>query len=274
MDKNKYSITFACYNQVDYTRQCIDSMVKHGTPLDRVVAVDNASTDSTREYLQTLPLGGYVHNRDNLGCGAAWNQGILHQQAEWTVVMNNDVLVSANWIENLIGTAERLCLLVASPAMIEGPLDYDFDSLATAWSDKMRDVQRPGARHAVCLLVHRNVWMQAGYFRATPSLLGYEDTLFFDELDKARIPSAIVGGAWLHHYGSITQTAMKRERGLSERSGLGNRTNYQLLRQSWLTRKLNKMRRVRQNRAWHDTELARYGMTVHGTRKEHDFEWL
>ena len=25
-----YAITFACYNQVDYTRQCVDSLVRHG----------------------------------------------------------------------------------------------------------------------------------------------------------------------------------------------------------------------------------------------------
>jgi hypothetical protein len=53
-----YAITFACYNQVDYTRQCVDSLVRHGYDLGRVVAVDNGSSDATRDYLQTLPLGG------------------------------------------------------------------------------------------------------------------------------------------------------------------------------------------------------------------------
>ncbi|MDN7941387.1 glycosyltransferase, partial [Burkholderia multivorans] len=117
MEKNKYSITFACYNQVEYTKKCIDSMLKHGTPLDRVVAVDNASSDDTLEYLKSLPLGGVIHNAENLGCGIAWNQGALHQQAEWTVVMNNDVLVSAEWIERLIHAAEKHNLKVASPAL-------------------------------------------------------------------------------------------------------------------------------------------------------------
>ena len=50
-------------------------MVVHGTPLDRLVVVDNQSTDSTREYLMTLSLGGRIFNQHNLGCGAAWNQG-------------------------------------------------------------------------------------------------------------------------------------------------------------------------------------------------------
>ncbi len=81
-------------------------MIAHGTPLDRLIVVDNGSKDETRDYLSTLPLGGRIFNSQNLGCGVAWNQGALHLQSEWTIVMNNDVLVSPNWIENLIGAAE------------------------------------------------------------------------------------------------------------------------------------------------------------------------
>ena len=78
-----YAITFACYNQVDYNRQCIDSMQRAGTPLERLVVVDNASGDETLAYLRGLPLGKVIHNRDNLGCGVAWNQGALELQSEW-----------------------------------------------------------------------------------------------------------------------------------------------------------------------------------------------
>jgi GT2 family glycosyltransferase len=102
MNSLKYSITFACYNQVTYTRQCIESMIKHGLDLSRVVVVDNDSSDETREYLSTLPLGGRILNKSNMGCGVAWNQGALALQSEWTIIMNNDVLVSRGWVENLI----------------------------------------------------------------------------------------------------------------------------------------------------------------------------
>jgi hypothetical protein len=104
----------------------------------------------------------------------------------------------------------------------------------------MKDVHRLGSKHAVCLAIHRSVWMDVGYFQPTPKLLGYEDTLFFNELKKSNIQTSITGASWLHHFGSITQTAMKQERGLSEKDGLANRYNYKLLNQSWLERKWNK----------------------------------
>src|SRR6476659_6099724 len=103
-----YSVTFACYNQAGYTRQCVDSLVRHGIDMGRVAAVDNASSDDTAGYLKSLPLGAHIANKANLGCGVAWNQGVLAFQSEWTVVMNNDVVVTPGWLDALVGAANRL----------------------------------------------------------------------------------------------------------------------------------------------------------------------
>lgn len=273
MNEIDYAITFACYNQVEYTRQCVDSMIKHGGDLNRLIVVDNGSTDQTRGYLETLPLGGRIFNQANLGCGVAWNQGALLHQAEWTIVMNNDVLVSAGWIENMINAAERNGLKIISPALIEGPLDYDFEAFALESSTKMKNSLRMGIGHAVCLAVHKSVWLDIGYFQPIPKLLGYEDTMFFHEVEKAGIPAGMTGASWLHHYGSITQSAMKQERGLSAKEGLGYRYNYRLLQQSWLGRKFDKFRRIRQQKRWGEQEMAEYGISMHGIRKNGDFSW-
>ncbi|HSW16820.1 MAG TPA: glycosyltransferase [Ramlibacter sp.] len=273
MIPSSYALTFACYNQVDYTRQCVDSMRRHGPDLSRLVVIDNGSQDDTRNYLETLPLGGRILNRQNLGCGVAWNQGALALQAEWTVVMNNDVIVSAGWLERLIASAEQHQLKVVSPALIEGPLDYDFDDFAAKASQKMAGAVRRGGRHAVCMAIHQSVWDAVGYFRATPSLWGYEDTLFFNQLEKAGIATGIVGSSWLHHYGSITLSAIKRERGLRQKDGLSARTTYRLLEQSFIERKWKKHQRKKAEARWRAQELEAFGMTLHGQRENGDFRW-
>lgn len=274
MDKRKYSLTFACYNSVNYTKLCIESMLKCGTPLDRLVVVDNGSTDETREYLQTLKLGGRIFNYQNLGCGVAWNQGALALQSEWSIIMNNDVIVSPEWIEKLICAAEIKGLKVISPALIEGPLDYNFSALEKYGSSQMKDVYRIGARHAVCIAIHNSVWLDVGYFQPTPKLLGYEDTIFFNALEKSKILTAMTGASWLHHFGSITQTMMKLERGLTINHNLGSRYNYKLLQQSWLHRKLNKLIRVQQKNQWLRDELSKFDMSIHGLRKSWGFHWI
>jgi GT2 family glycosyltransferase len=268
-----YSVTFACYNQVQYTRQCVDSLVRHGFDLGRLVVVDNGSSDETRDYLQTLPLGGRILNRANLGCGVAWTQGALAQQADWTVVMNNDLLVSAHWLDQMVATAQAQGLKVISPALVEGPLDYDFDAFARDAAFRMKEVLRRGVAHAVCMVVHRSVWEEVGYFQQVPKLWGYEDTVFFNELDKARIPTGTTGCSWLHHFGSVTLSALKQERGLSAKEGLSARTSYKLLGQPTWRRKWKKFQRRRQEKAWHDEEMARFGMTLLGQRESGAFRW-
>lgn len=268
-----YAITFACYNQVEYTRLCVESLVRHGLDLQRLVVVDNASTDGTRDYLASLDLGGRILNRQNLGCGVAWNQGALALQAEWTVVMNNDVVVSAGWLDRLIAGAEARGLLMVSPAMIEGRMDYAFDDFAAETGQRMGEVVREGSRHAVCMCIHRSVWDKVGYFPPVPGLWGYEDTAFFRALDRAGIPTGILGSSWLHHFGSITVSALRQENGLAERARLSSPENLRLVRPPLIERKIGKMLERRRRRRWREDELHRFGMTLHGERKDGQFVW-
>ena len=272
--KFDYSITFACYNEVEYTKKCIDSMIENKEDLSRLIVVDNGSTDGTQEYLETLPIGKFILNKSNLGCGVAWNQGAMELQSEWTIIMNNDIVVSNGWIDGLIDSAIRNKLKVISPALIEGSLDYDFELAALEAKNRMSDYVRFDAKHAVCLAVHNSVWDEVGYFRATPALLGFEDTLFFNELKNKGIKTAITGSSWLHHYGSVTQSAMKREQGLKDKDSLANRYNSNLLKQNWFLRKYSKIHKKQQERKALKHEISSFGVSVHGTRKDGKIEWF
>lgn len=271
--KHEYAITFACYNSVKYTKNFVNSLIKVGTPLDRIVVVDNGSTDETRDFLLTLPLGGRIYNKGNLACGVAWNQGILHLQAEWSVVMNNDLIASPEWVENLIQTAVDNNLQVISPALMEGELDYDFETFASESHTKMNHVLRRQTQHAVCVCIHRSVFQEIGFFRANPKLLGFEDTIFFNDLKKSNFQSGMTGSSWLHHFGSITQKDMKQKLGKSEKDDLVKVNDRYLLQQSWLERKLGKYKSKKQSAIWRSEELANYGMTVHGERHQGTFIW-
>jgi len=54
------SIIILCCNQVEYTRQCLESVLRHTRPPYELVLVDNGSTDGTAEYLAEIGrrLGG------------------------------------------------------------------------------------------------------------------------------------------------------------------------------------------------------------------------
>lgn len=269
-----YSATFACFNKVEYTQKCIESLQQSNFDMSRLVVVDNNSKDSTWDYLQTIPSIHTIRNKDNMGCGVAWNQGILHLQTEWTVIMNNDILVSHDWINQLIDHAIANNLKVASPAYIEGDSNYDFHGVSTDLQAKMNGYIRPGYANAICLLVHKSVWPEVGYFRATPKLLGFEDTIFFFDLMKAGIDHACVSGSWIHHFGSVTVKAMNEEhRAKGGKGNMGRRDNHRFLDQSWFMRKLRKRNRKALIASQRTFELETFGSTVHAVRKDDEMHW-
>lgn len=259
-----YTITFACYNQLDYTKQFIASLDREEVDFSRIVVVDNGSTDGTREWLQTQGFGQVILNNRNLGCGAAWNQGALAIQSKWTVVMNNDVVCAKGWLKNLLSSAEQHNLQIASPAMVEGTLDYDLEAWASEATAKMQSYCRMGAPHAVCMAIREDVWDEIGYFMPVPKLLGYEDGIFFQRAREAQLNTATVGSSWLHHYGMTTQKALKLEKKMQERDSLGNRSLMKMyMAQGWLQRKIGKRLQRQLLREAREDELSRFGMTVH-----------
>jgi GT2 family glycosyltransferase len=269
-----YTVTFVCYNQLDYTKQFIASLDPSEVDFSRIVAVDNGSTDGTREWLQQQGFGAVVLNDRNLGCGAAWNQGALAIQSKWTVVMNNDVICAKGWLRNLLAIAEANDLQIASPAMIEGDLNYDLLSWVNKAQLTMQGYIRKGAQHAVCMVIRDDVWEKIGYFMPVPKLMGYEDRIFFLRAKEARLKTGICANSWLHHFGMTTQNAVKLDMKMDANQDLGNRSLMKRhLHQSWLSRKLAAYVQGKFLTNAVKNEQTLFGCTVHGIRTDDDFEW-
>jgi GT2 family glycosyltransferase len=269
-----YSVTFATLNCIEHTKLCVDSLISSGVDPARIVAVDNASTDGTQEYLQELGLGSVILNKQNLSCGAAWNQGILAQQSEWTIVMNNDILVAPDFAIRLIDFAISNELKLVSPSRIDGIHDYDFLQFAEYSQIKTSKAVRWGSSNAICMCIHWSLFSQIGFFRANPKLLGFEDGLFYNEIRKHGISHATSGNVWIHHYGSVTQEHMKMVLGLSSNDVLVKVDDRKLYGQSWLERKIYRNSLKRAHQTWRKEELLKYEMTLHGTRYKNAFVWL
>lgn len=269
-----YSITFATLNCLDFTKKCIDSLVNSGTELSKIVAVDNGSTDGTQDYLRSIKLGGAILNRQNLSCGAAWNQGILANQSEWTIVMNNDIVVPFGFAKRLIQFAIDNQLKLVSPARIDGVMDYDYQIFHRDAETKMSEVLRLGSSSAICMCIHWSLFEKIGFFRADPNLLGFEDGLFYNEMRKAKIAHATTGKVWIHHFGSVTQDHMKIVLGIPYDDVLVEVNDRKLYAQSWIQRKLYRLELQRAHRNWKNEELSTHNMTLHGTRENNEFIWL
>ena len=104
------SVIVPCWNQLEFTRQCIWALMRRTSVNWELIVIDDGSTDGTGSYLagvqdaSPVPVT-VIANSTNRGFPAAINQGLQYARGEYLVLLNNDVVVTDGWLSQLIGLA-------------------------------------------------------------------------------------------------------------------------------------------------------------------------
>jgi GT2 family glycosyltransferase len=100
----KSSIIIPVFNQVEYTKQCMEALYKN-TPnsLFEIIVVDNNSTDGTKEFLSGIQENiKIISNPENLGFAKACNQGAKEASGKFLLFLNNDTVPLSGWLEEMV----------------------------------------------------------------------------------------------------------------------------------------------------------------------------
>jgi len=205
---SRVSLVIPVYNQLLHTMQCLESILRLPDKAGELIVVDNASTDGTPEYLKGLDNVTVIRNATNEGCAKSWNQGVQACKGDVIGILSNDVVVTSGWLPALLRFMEETGHGIVSPAMREGPLDYELDKYAAAFTAACRMATRPGVLR-YCMLIKREVFDQIGLFDEGFIYGGYEEVDFLWRAQKAEITAAVTGSAFIHHFGIMTQNTVK-----------------------------------------------------------------
>ena len=104
--QNKVDIVICVFNNLEYTKRCIDSVKKNTSVPYHLILVDDGSTDGTREYLKTIEKAEVILGDENKGVIVSYNKGLKASKAPYVVILNNDTEVPPNWLESMIEVAE------------------------------------------------------------------------------------------------------------------------------------------------------------------------
>ena len=103
-----FSIVITTYNRLELLKRAIQSAFDQTVPCE-VVVVDNASTDGTKEYVESLSERvTYVRNATNTNHAGAVNAGVEAASGEWIKLVDDDDYLADGCVE-AIAHAIQLC---------------------------------------------------------------------------------------------------------------------------------------------------------------------
>jgi GT2 family glycosyltransferase len=94
-------------NGLDMTRRCVESVQRHTSEPVEWIAVDNGSTDGTLQFWNSTPGVKLIANEENKGFAAGTNQGMLQATGDYILLLNNDTIVTPNWLSALLAALHR-----------------------------------------------------------------------------------------------------------------------------------------------------------------------
>lgn len=223
------SIVILTHNNLAYTKECLkalDATVEG----QQIVVVDNASSDETPQFLQSLeaekPHIRVILNKRNLGFAGGCNQGVAAARHGTICLLNNDTVPLEGWLEAMLDVLEPGIGAVGSKLMLPDTtlqhcgieFQYNTDPAPHYWpyhrylkepedlpeANVLEEV--PGVT-AACLLTTRKVWnrvrgMDEGYIIAN-----FEDVDFNLAVRDAGFRVLYQPDSRLTHYWGTTVNA-------------------------------------------------------------------
>lgn len=238
------SIVIPCLNQIKYTKQCVDSILKYTAEPVELIFVNNGSSDGTGQYLKAL-AEKYDHvevitNRANLGYGAACNQGINAASGHYILLLNNDTLVTEGWLTRMLASVKYfkdvgiigprsnevsgVQRIVNVPYKTENELQQFARQRAMAHADSGFEVKR---LVGFCMLIKKEVLDRIGGYDLRFGIGNFEDDDLCLRAQIAGYKLWVCDDVFIHHYGSITFNGAQLDHALLMRE------NWKKFREKW-----------------------------------------
>lgn len=211
----KTSIIILTYNNLNYSKLCIDS-IRHFTEEGtyEIIVVDNASTDGTVEWLKQQRDIKSIFNKNNLGFPKGCNQGINISDGDNILLLNNDVIVTKNWLKNLIlclhsskdigavGAITNNCGYYQSIPTSYRTIDEMFQfaekhniSNQTLWEQRLKLI-------GFCMAFKKEIVDKIGLLDEQFTPGNYEDDDYSFRIIKAGYKLILCKDTFIHHFGT------------------------------------------------------------------------
>ena len=109
LEEYKCDIILPVCDQYDFTKNCIESIIRNTDTPYRLIVINNGTNPDTKKLLDDLEKNREIettimHNASNIGWVKALNKGIELLDAPYVCFQNDDTIVTGGWLRKMIDT--------------------------------------------------------------------------------------------------------------------------------------------------------------------------
>lgn len=235
-----YSIIIPCYNHLDLTIQCLKSIERNSNMKSlEIILIDDHSSDGTMvwgiEWTKESNNRTYIHQEARKGFPIACNEGMKRAEGDYIILLNNDTLVTPNWLLHLENSLFEARRRYKNPNFhLVGPVSNNVSELQQVKIDIPIDkVDDFGNKYyslnknkikpilflsGFCLMFSRKLYNRVGGFDERFSPGGFEDRDFCLRTRLEGFLACISQDTFIYHHGHKTIDEFPElDRGLANR---------------------------------------------------------
>ncbi|MEK7990017.1 MAG: glycosyltransferase [Thiotrichaceae bacterium] len=267
-------IIIPIYNSLAYVKTCIDSVLAHTDSNQyQLYLINDASDKTTSDYLENIAKNAenihLIVNPSNSGFVKSCNIGMLNGQSAYILLLNSDVIVTPNWLFNLIKCAESDEKIASvnpvtnnaaqiDVAMTQGNNFYDMN-----WRLQQIFAEKTIALDVVtgvgfCLLLSRAILQQVGLFDEIYGKGYCEESDLCMRLTTQGYRTVITPDVYVYHQGQASFTH-SHSRYISNRHIFDQRWKAEYTRQFRAYKQANPLQLIQDlfhtQQRWHPTPI-------------------
>lgn len=156
-------------------KRCLTSIYSNTQyPNYEIIAVDDRSTDGTREYLKTQNLTLIESDEDKFCYGRNNNKGIRIARGEYICLLNNDTMVKKGWLKELL----KLITLTTKTTL------KGYGAVGPKAENRYHE-NNPEFLRFFCVLIRRQVIDEIGLLSEEFVGYGHDDVHYSERIKKA-----------------------------------------------------------------------------------------
>jgi GT2 family glycosyltransferase len=103
MEKPRVALAVLNWNGVHWLEKFLPTVVAHCPSYAEVVVIDNASSDSSVQYVKTHhPEVRIIQHPSNWGYAGGYNRALQQMDYTYTVLINSDIETTSGWLDPLV----------------------------------------------------------------------------------------------------------------------------------------------------------------------------